>query len=416
MVESAVQSKVENIIIEKKLISKETENQAATSMAAQSKHEVKYENMNVKELQEICRKNGMNDIKGFWKKRKNELIDMLNGTSTASNINKSKRKMTFIEVCAGAGGLSTGFMNAGFEPLLLNDTDKYCVETLQLNHPNTEVFQGSMVNIDLEKCKNMNVDVLMGGVPCQSFSQAGKRKGISDDRGKLILHFIKMIDVIEPKIFVIENVKGLLTHNKGKTLTYVISEIDKLGKYNVDFRVLNANNYDVPQNRERLIIVGTHKTLEKKFKFPDEHKYKPVLKDVLSNCPSSPGVVYSKEKHDIMKKIPEGGCWVDLPVETQKSYMGKSYYSGGGKRGILKRLDMNKPSLTLLTTPSQKQTERCHPLETRPLQILEYSRIQTFPDDYKFAGSVNQVYKQIGNAVPVNLGKAIAREVANTLK
>lgn len=116
-----------------------------------------------------------------------------------------------------------------------------------------------------------------------------------------------------------------------------------------------------------------------------------------------------------MKLVPEGGCWVNLPEDIQRSYMGNSYHSGGGKRGILKRLAMDKPSLTLLTTPSQKQTERCHPIETRPLQILEYGRIQTFPDNYKFAGSVNQIYKQIGNAVPVNLAYAVAIDILQTL-
>lgn len=322
---------------------------------------------------------------------------------------------TFIEVCAGAGGLSSGFIECGFTPLLLNDTDKYCIETLKINHPDANIYKGNMEDINLDEYKNRDIDVLMGGVPCQSFSQAGKRKGITDDRGKLILHFIKMIDILNPKIFIIENVKGLLTINKGETIKYIIDEIDKLKKYNIKYQVLNANDYNVPQNRERLIIVGVRTNLSKEFNYPEKQTYKPLLKDVLENCPSSAGVEYKKEKYDIMKLVPQGGCWVNIPEHLQKSYMGESYNSGGGKRGILKRLDMNKPSLTLLTTPSQKQTERCHPLETRPLQTLEYSRIQTFPDNYKFTGSINQIYKQIGNAVPVNLGKAIAEEVLKTL-
>ena len=319
---------------------------------------------------------------------------------------------TFIEVCAGGGGLSKGFIDLGFTPILLNDNDKHCIETLKCNHPNVEISKGSMNDIDLDKYKDSNIDVLMGGVPCQSFSQAGKRKGVEDDRGKLILNFIKMIDELNPKLFIIENVKGLLTHNKGETLNFIIHKIDTLGKYNVEYKVLNANDYNVPQKRERLVIVGTKKnTNEKRFAFPQKHDYKPVLKDVLSDCPVSQGLSYSQQKYDLMKLVPEGGCWVNIPEDLQKAYMGKSFFSGGGKRGILKRLDMNKPSLTLLTTPSQKQTERCHPIETRPLQILEYSRIQTFPDDYVFKGSINQIYIQIGNAVPVNLAKAIAKEV-----
>lgn len=344
---------------------------------------------------------------------KKEIVDSVDNNK--QNIMSNTKEYTFIEVCAGAGGLSTGFTTNGFTPILLNDNNKYCIETLKNNHPNVKISNESMININLDEYKNLNIDVLMGGVPCQSFSQAGKRKGIQDDRGKLILHFIKMIDIINPKVFIIENVKGLVTHNKGETLQYIIEEINKLQKYNINYKVLNANNYSVPQNRERLIIVGIRNNINKTFNFPPAHIYKPVLKDVLYNCPTSSGIEYTKEKYDIMKIVPEGGCWVNIPEELQKKYMGKSYYSGGGKRGILKRLDMNKPCLTLLTTPSQKQTERCHPNETRPLQILEYSRIQTFPDNYKFYGSVNQIYKQIGNAVPVNLAKAIAVEVLNVL-
>jgi len=136
---------------------------------------------------------------------------------------------------------------------------------------------------------------------------------------------------------------------------------------------------------------------------------------VLINCPTSIGYEYKQEKYDLMKLIPQGGCWINLPIDKQKRYMGKSYYSDGGKRGILKRLDMDKPCLTLLCNPSQKQTERCHPIETRPLQILEYSRIQTFPDDYKFSGKLHHIYKQIGNAVPLNLGKAIAGEILKVI-
>lgn len=332
------------------------------------------------------------------------------------NDRQPTKRPNFIEVCAGCGGLSKGFIDSGFHPLLLNDNDKVCLETLKLNHPNANIFKGSMLEIDLKKYQKMDLDLLMGGVPCQSFSQAGKREGIKDDRGKLILHFIKMIDQIKPRMFLIENVPGLATHKKGETLNYIIGKINKMNRYHVCHKVLNANDYSVAQNRKRLIIVGIRKDIKKKFNFPRSHEYKPVLRDVLTNCPESKGVKYKEDKYNLMKLVPEGGCWVDLPVSLQKSYMGKSFDSDGGKRGILKRLDMDKPSLTLLTSPSQKQTERCHPTETRPLQTLEYARIQSFPDDYQFAGSVNQIYKQIGNAVPVNLAKAIAEEVAKTLK
>lgn len=332
-------------------------------------------------------------------------------------MSNSLKSYKFIEVCAGAGGLSKGFTEKGFIPILLNDNNKHCCETLKLNntHSNVEILCKSMDEIDYMKYSTMDIDVLMGGVPCQSFSHAGKREGLKDNRGKLMFQFIDMVHTIYPKIFVIENVKGLITLNKGKTLKLILNKINEYGKYKVQYKVLNSNDYNVPQKRERLFIVGVLNTIQKEFKFPKPYKYKPILKDVLQGCPSSKGIMYNKKKYDLMKLIPQDGCWVNLPIELQKEYLGKSYYSGGGKRGILKRLSMDKPCLTLLTTPSQKQTERCHPIETRPLQILEYARIQTFPDDYKFAGSVNQIYKQIGNAVPVNLSKAVAKEVLYVL-
>lgn len=128
--------------------------------------------------------------------------------------------------------------------------------------------------------------------------------------------------------------------------------------------------------------------------------------------PPSVGVSYSKYKAEIMELVPQGGCWIDLPEEIQKQYMGeKTLASGGGKRGIARRLSMDEPSLTLTTSPCQKQTERCHPLETRPLTVREYARIQTFPDSYVFEGSVGNQYKQIGNAVPVRLAYELARYV-----
>ena len=147
-----------------------------------------------------------------------------------------EQNYTFIEVCAGDGGLSKGFIDSGFNSILLNDTNKYCIETLKLNHPKIKLFKGSMLDINLDEYKKLNIDVLMGGVPCQPFSHAGKRKGIKDKRGQLILHFINMIDIINPKMFIIENVRGLITHNKGETLKFVINEINKLGKYVINYK------------------------------------------------------------------------------------------------------------------------------------------------------------------------------------
>jgi DNA (cytosine-5)-methyltransferase 1 len=161
---------------------------------------------------------------------------------------------------------------------------------------------------------------------------------------------------------------------------------------------------DVPQKRERLIIFGLREDERSSILFPVEKDYTISLRAALKEVPSSQGQVYSAAKVEIMKRIPEGGYWRDLPEKLQMQYMGASYFMGGGKTGMARRLAWGEPSLTLTCNPAQKQTERCHPRETRPLTTREYARIQCFPDDWEFSGSVSSIYKQIGNAVPVNLG------------
>lgn len=323
--------------------------------------------------------------------------------------------VNFVEVCSGCGGLSLGFINAGFEPLLLNEIDKTCCETLRKNHPSTNVLCDDMNKVDLSSYKGQ-VDVLMGGVPCQSFSQAGMRKGLDDKRGDLIMKFKDLVHQCEPKVFLIENVKGLLTHDKGATIEKVINNLNADQKYTISYKLMNAVNYEVPQKRERVIIVGVRKDIHQEYVFPTPCENKVLLKDVLMDCPQSEGYQYPEAKRKIMEQVPQGGCWVNLPVDVQKAYMGSSYESGGGKRGMARRLSMNEACLTLTTSPCQKQTERCHPLETRPLSVREYARIQTFPDDFEFCGTIAQKYRQIGNAVPVQFATHIACSVKRIIE
>lgn len=314
---------------------------------------------------------------------------------------------TFIEVCAGAGGLSSGFIKAGWSPLILNDVDKDCCETLRKNHPGVRVECGGMEDLDLDPFVG-RVDLLMGGVPCQSFSQAGQRKGLEDKRGQLVYTFISMVQKIRPRCFLIENVRGLVSHDQGRTLHHILQKLSEFEGYNVAHKVLNAKDYNVPQKRERLFIVGSKKSIRKQYEFPTASTDVCVLKHVLRDVPPSPCASYPDSKKKLFRKIPQGGCWVDLPEDEQRAYLGKSYESGGGKRGILRRLHMEEPCLTLLCTPSQKQTERCHPTEDRPLSVREYARIQTFDDAHEFHGSTASQYRQIGNAVPVNLAIHLA--------
>lgn len=324
------------------------------------------------------------------------------------------RSPTFIEVCAGCGGLSSGLIEAGFKPLLLNDNNKACCDTLKMNHPGVKVECCSMEKLDITKYID-KVDLFTGGVPCQSFSQAGLRKGLNDSRGELMFKFIEMVNIIKPKVFMIENVKGLVNHNKGKTIINIITKMKESGLYEINYKVLNSFDYNVPQKRERIFIIGILNTNTKKFEFPKPLETKKYLKDVLYDVPSSPCAQYNQTKIDLFKQIPQGGCWINLPIDLQKSYLKKSFDSTGGKRGILHRLSMEKPCLTLLCTPSQKQTERCHPLEERPLSVREYARIQTFKDNFIFTGSISSQYKQIGNAVPVELAKHIGESIKTVL-
>ena len=310
--------------------------------------------------------------------------------------------------------MSSGFIEAGFAPVLINDIDPACCATLRRNHPGHEgiVTQGSMEQVSL---KGMEVDLVMGGVPCQAFSQAGERKGLEDPRGRLILDFNRLVGECRPKVFLVENVRGLATHDKGRTLQSILDLLECGGDYRVKNKVLNAFDYEVPQKRERMIIVGVRSDVRKEYEFPTPARRKFVLRDALNNVPPSEGIQYSDKKRGVLELVPEGGCWVDLPEEIKREYMGNAIRSGGGMRGFARRLKMDEPSLTLLTSPSQKQTDRCHPKETRPLTVREYARIQTFPDDYEFCGTVSQKYRQIGNAVPVRLAFYLAKSVLEVL-
>lgn len=315
-------------------------------------------------------------------------------------VNKTKTPYTVVELFAGAGGTALGFENAGLQHKLLIEFDKNCVNTLLKNKPNWNVL---LQDVKDANYKNISADIVQGGFPCQAFSFAGKKLGFADTRGTLFFEFARAIKELKPKIAVGENVKGLLKHDGGRTLKIMVNILEELG-YRVKYKVLRSQYLDVPQKRERLIILAVRKDLNIPFIFPKEQDYIIPICEALLNCPESPGQLYSSKKKQMMALVPPGGYWRNLPLELQKEYMKASYYMGGGKTGIARRLSWDEPSLTLTCNPAQKQTERCHPEETRPLQVREYARIQTFPDTWFFEGSLSSQYKQIGNAVPVNLG------------
>ena len=325
--------------------------------------------------------------------------------------NKASSPYTAIELFAGAGGTALGMENAGIEHVLLNEYDKHACQTLRINKPNWNVVEDDIRNL---KFKKGQADIVQGGFPCQTFSYAGRKMGFEDIRGTLFFEFARCVKEVQPKIAIGENVRGLLSHDNGRTLKTMIAVLEEIG-YKVKYKILRSQYLDVPQKRERLIIIGVRNDLNIPIVFPKEKDYIISLREAFYKCPNSEGQQYPEKKKKILKLIPPGGYWRDLPENLQKEYMGASFYMGGGKTGMARRLSWDEPSLTLTCSPAQKQTERCHPEETRPLTVREYARIQTFPDNWKFSGSVSQQYKQIGNAVPVNLGYHIGTNLIKML-
>ena len=340
---------------------------------------------------------------------------------TESNFVESENEYKVIELFAGAGGLAIGLEQAGLKCLALNEIDKYACETLKKNRPFWNVLAGDIKNFDFSKFHNLT-DVVTGGFPCQAFSYAGKRLGLEDARGTLFYEFARVVKEVNPPICIGENVKGLLNHDNGKTLQGMMSILDEIGYNVVPVQVLKAVNYKVPQKRERLILVGIRKDIDIKYNYPKPYKKIYKLSDALkkgelynSHVPNSNGAKYPVSKKDVLDLVPPKGYWRDLPIDIQKDFMGASFYLGGGKTGMARRIGWDEPCLTLTCSPAQKQTERCHPDETRPFTVREYARIQTFPDEWQFSGPISQQYKQIGNAVPVNLGKEIGYSIIKFL-
>lgn len=352
-----------------------------------------------------------------------EVQDMLLSKWDEEQSVKPIRKYRSIELFAGAGGLALGLERAGFDSVALNEFDHNACDTLRKNRPQWNVIEGDISKIDFSKFTD--IDFVSGGFPCQAFSYAGNRFGFEDARGTLFFEFARVICETHPKVFLGENVRGLLTHDNGRTIETIKSVIKDIGYTLVEPHVLKSIFYRVPQKRERLALVGVRNDFAPylaAFKWPSPAQRVYTVRDAFgkgdlfsTEVPSSPGCSYSEWKADIIAKIPQGGYWRDLPIQLQKKLLKGSFHLEGGKTGIGRRLSWNEPSLTLTCAPAQNQTGRCHPEETRPLTVREYARIQTFPDKWEFCGSLMSQYKQIGNAVPVNLAEALGHSLISLL-
>ena len=365
----------------------------------------------------------MSNYRVYKKEQFDVFADFLieNTVEEVSNYVKPENEYSVLELFAGAGGLAIGLEKAGIKCVALNEIDKSACKTLRTNRPNWTILEGDIKIFDFLEYRD-KVDIVTGGFPCQAFSYAGKKLGLADARGTLFYEFARAVQEVNPPICIGENVRGLLSHENGKTLQGMISILDEIGYNVMPIQVLKAINFNVPQKRERLILVGVRKDIDLKYEYPTPYKKIYNLADALKkgdlfdcDVPKSEGSKYPKSKVDVLKLVPPKGYWRDLPLEIQKEFMGGSFYLGGGKTGIARRIGWDEPCLTLTCSPAQKQTERCHPEETRPFTVREYARIQTFPDDWAFEGSVSQQYKQIGNAVPVNLSKEVGYSIVTFL-
>ncbi len=345
-----------------------------------------------------------------------------------------------ISLFSGAMGLDIGLRQAGLNVVVGQDFEPTCVETMRMN--GHDVLGGDIRDIQPEQLLEMTglkvgePFLICGGPPCQPFSTAGKRMGINDPRGSLFMEFIRMIDYIKPRFFIMENVKGIMSsplkhvpiverdendpeQKLGTVLDVILAEFNKLG-YKTVYGILDAVNYGVPQFRERFVLVGSRDHEDVFLPIPTHfqmhqnpaYRWKTVgeaIKD-LENEEGECGKL-TTERKKYLRMVPEGGNWKSLPKEVVPAAMGGAYESGGGKVGFYRRLTYSQPSPTITTAPAQKATMLCHPIKDRPLSIHEYARIQQFPEDWKFAGTTAEKYKQIGNAVPVGLAKAIGEAV-----
>lgn len=341
-----------------------------------------------------------------------------NSTIDIRNI-KANRQYNVVELFAGAGGLALGLEEAGFNELALVEIDRNACDTLRANRPSWNVIEDDVITVAERGIKTylpegVEVDLLSGGYPCQAFSYAGKKLGLEDVRGTMFYYYGKILKDLMPKVFLAENVRGLVTHDGGRTLQSMIDVFTEIG-YKVTWNVLKAVDYGVAQKRERIVIIGIRNDINLEFRDPRPFGYIPTLRDALKNVPQSPGSTYPQRKREVLDLVPPGGCWIDLPDDVAREYMGASYFSGGGKRGMARRISWDEPCLTLTCSPAQKQTERCHPDETRPFTTREYARIQSFPDEWQFEGSITNIYKQIGNAVPVKMAKAVGLAIVDIL-
>ncbi|WP_410075628.1 DNA cytosine methyltransferase [Anaerostipes sp.] len=324
----------------------------------------------------------------------------------------------YIDLFSGAGGLSLGFDKAGFKNIFAVEFNADFAKTYKKNFPKHKLIVDDIRNISNSMIKeitnNQEIDVIIGGPPCQGFSIAGNigRSFIEDERNELFKEFVRFVEGIQPKVFLMENVAAMATHLKGKTIKIIIDAFKNVG-YKVKYKVLNSVDYEVAQERRRIVIVGVRNDINSDFFYPEKAEKKLTIKDVIddlpklksgekSNIPNHNAMKHTEQMLKKMSYIKDGGNRNDIPEEIRPK-------SGDIRKYI--RYDSSKPSICI--TGDMRKV--FHYEQNRALTARELARIQSFPDDFIFEGSSIKIQQQIGNAVPPKLAYQLALQIKETL-
>lgn len=336
-------------------------------------------------------------------------------------LRKGKYSPRLVSLFSGCGGMDKGFEDAGYKRVWANDFDADAQAVFKLNLGEIDGRDITQVPVeDIPEC-----DIITAGFPCQPFSNAGNRRGVYDERGELYLECLRIIESKHPRVVLFENVKGLLSskHQSGKKLIDVIKEDLKNLGYRINYKVVNASDYGVPQNRERMILVGFREDVGKTFEFPpvQEDKSKLTLKNILDVPDGTPNQEsywpYSPQAQTMVEQIPEGGSWKSIPYENlslrfqrirddMKRYHAPNFY---------RRFSRDEINGTITASAQPENCGITHPTHNRRYTIREIARIQTFPDDFLFIDKSQKdivaMYKVIGNAVPCRMAEVIASAI-----
>lgn len=385
------------------------------------------------------------------------------------------QKYKVISLFSGAMGLDLGLESTGrFQVIACVEKEPAFCETIRKNLHSGRLFKNLLLYeqdindltpeemLDDLKMDIGDIDLLVGGPPCQSFSTAGKRRTVQDPRGTLLWQYLRFIEGLLPRFFLMENVRGLLSaalchrpialrpekggapltpdEEPGSVIRLFATDLQKIkgGAYHMDSFEVNAVNYGAPQLRERALFIGNRFNTQVDFPDPTHGRPSPnlssfqerlsggrikpllpwrTLRDAMGDLHEKEPLImdFSPRKKEYLTMVPPGSNWRSLPIEVQKESMGKAWSAKGGRSGWWRRLSYDLPCPTLVTMPNHAGTSLCHPEEVRALSLKEYARVQEFPDDWEFSGTIGQQYAQIGNAVPVRLGNIAGEVIAREL-